>query len=437
MAREKAKILTEKIYDFVAEEGEERSCEDISEKSCVEAPQNFMLNVLNGGATKLAEQLASPGVALPWILAAIGAPASFAGILVPAKNAGSLLPQLIVSGQIRGFPRRKFFWIVPAAIQGVMMVIMAVVVSKMHGTGGGFAILGLLLFFSMASGVSSIAFKDVVAKTIPKGKRGRMLAYRATLGGIFTLVAGLFLYYYIEGTEERLPYVIILLGAAVFWFLGVLLFIWIKEEKGATQGGRTPINELKKGLELLKKDRNLVFFVVTRALLMAIPLATPFFVLQGRSLTGATISGLGLMVLVTGLANIFSSPLWGRFADQSSRKMMLVAAGLGIFNCIYVLSFPFWPESWQSLYTFVPVLLLNVVAHAGARLSRKTYLVDFAPAGERPLYVSLSNTLIGIFTIIAAGLSLIAELGGVEAMIMFFILMLGGAIFLGTRLREV
>jgi hypothetical protein len=76
-----------------------------------QAPQNFVLNVLNGSAPKLVEQLASPGLVLPWLFSAIGAPTALAGLLVPVKEAGSLLPQLAVAGSIRAYQKRKWFWV--------------------------------------------------------------------------------------------------------------------------------------------------------------------------------------------------------------------------------------------------------------------------------------------------------------------------------------
>lgn len=43
------------------------------------------------------------------------------------------------------------------------------------------------------SGIGSLAFQDVIGKTIPKPKRGQLLALHATAGGIFTLAVGLVL----------------------------------------------------------------------------------------------------------------------------------------------------------------------------------------------------------------------------------------------------
>ncbi|TVQ22078.1 MAG: MFS transporter, partial [Spirochaetaceae bacterium] len=146
-------------------------------------------------------------------------------------------------------------------------------------------------------------------------------------------------------------------------------------------------------------------------------------------------SSLGIVVVAAGIANVISSPFWGRFSDRSSRGMMIAVALLGIVNIGLMLSFQFWPDAIRTVYGFSLLLMIQVIAHAGARLSRKTYLLDFAPEKERPLYVSLSNTMIGGFTLVAAALGTIATIWSVEGMLITYSLLLAGAALLGTRLK--
>lgn len=429
--------IQDKIYEYITDDGEERSCKAISEEACHEVPGNFLKNVTNGAATKLAEQLVSPGTTLPWIFSSLGVPAALAGALVPVKDAGSLLPQLFISAKIRAFALRKWFWVVPAIMQGLSLVLMAFAVLYLKELAAGLAVLLLLAVFSISSGVASIAFKDVVAKTIPKGKRGQLLAMRATVGGVFTLGAGLWMYGGLAENESARGYFWLIMTAAALWFLAALLFAGIKEEPGATEGGRTPVKELKEAWKYFREDSNLRNFIFTRGLLMAIPLAQPFFIVLGRKEIGTQVTSLGIIIVAAGIANIISSPFWGRFSDKSSRSMMIIVALLGMANILLMASFPFWAASLKNIYVFSLLLLIQVMAHGGARLSRKTYLIDFAPEKERPLYVSLSNTMIGVFTLLAAGLGLIAGLFGAQVMLLVYAFLLICAVFLAIRLKTV
>ena len=104
--------VVERSYRILSgDDSDERSCEAIPDSACSDVPGNYLLNIGNGAATKLAEQLAGPNLVLPWLLSALGTPAALVGFLMPAKQIGSLAPQLLVSGQIRRLARRKWAWV--------------------------------------------------------------------------------------------------------------------------------------------------------------------------------------------------------------------------------------------------------------------------------------------------------------------------------------
>ncbi len=426
----------EQFYDFLIHEDEPRACKAIPEEACTHLPGNFLLNVSNGTLSKLAEKIISPDLTLAWIFRFFGAPAGLIGAIVPVKDAGSLLPQLVVSGKIRAYPVRKNFWAFSALIQGICWFVAALLVFFYQGSLLPYLLLFLLAIFSVGSGIASVAFKDVTAKTIPKEARGQMLGYRATFGGILSLVAGLILVFAIKGQGDKQVYGWMFLIAAVLWIISALLFFMVKEEKGATEGGRNPVEEFKKGYELVTKDNSFRNFLFTRALLMSVHLLSPFYVLMAKQMSGSNWNHLGYLIIVSGLANVLSSLFWGRLADQSPTRLMRISCFIAIGGAVYALLF-YLSAFELSFYAFLPVFFINGIAYSGARLSRKTYLVDYAPAAERPTYVSVANTFIGLFTLLAAAFGLIAEVFGLPVQIIFFIVLLIIAIIISFRLRKV
>ncbi len=422
------KELPRHLYEFITED-DDNACEAIPESACKEAPGNFFLNAFNGACTKLAEQIASPGLVLPWLLSAMGAPVSLSGFLVPLNRGGSLLPQLAISGRIRKFKIRKWFWVGAGSAQAVALLFMAFAALSLTGYLGGIAVLGLLTLFSIASGVGSVSYKDVLAKTIPKGKRGTLLSIRATVGGILALGGGYLIYHYVGEGEDVGMYAILLLAAALLWFLAALLFFYIKEEPGATDGARTALKEAKEGWGLLKRQPLFLRFVIARSFLLSVMLVIPFYSIFARQITGTEVSGLGLFVIANSLAMVLSSYFWGRFADRSSKHVMAAGGLVGVLGSVIALSFLILPETWQTPIVFSTVFFIAGFAHAGIRLGRKTYLVDGAPEKERPLYVAVSNTFVGLITVLSVALGFIADLFGVEWLIgLFALLMIGGVL---------
>ena len=412
MSERQTKRISDRMYEMLFDETEERACRDISETECREAPRNFGLNAANGAATKFAEQLASPDLTLPWMLSAIGAPVAITGLLVPLRRAGSLLPQLAAAGRIRELPVRKNVWVVAATVQAVSLALMALAVATLSGLVAGIAVAALLAVFSVASGVASVAYKDVLAKTVPKGRRGRLLAVRSTIGGALTLAAGLVLFLLVRETGSRLPYVALVAGAALLFAAAALLFARIREEPGATSGGRTPFQELAEAWNLLRRDRPFRRFVAARALLLTALLLQPFYVLLSRRFTGDSFGALGSFVIAAGIGRMIGGPVWGGLADRAAHRAMVLGGALAVIAAGWAIGFGLLPDSIQQFYLFAPVFILNAIAYAGVRLGRKTWLVDYAPADSRPLYVSLANTLVGAAMLAGSLLGLVAELVG-------------------------
>jgi hypothetical protein len=94
------------------------------------------------------------------------------------------------------------------------------------------------------------------------------------------------------------------------------------------------------------------------------------------------------------------------------------------------------PEAWQTSLVFAPVFLLVGFARAGVRLGRKTYLVDGAPAPERPLYVALSNTIIGVITLASSAFGLVALVFGVRVLLGVFIVLSAAGVWVAWRMPE-
>lgn len=214
-------------------------CEGIPEEACADSPRNFALNAANGTATKAAEQLASPGVVLPLLLAAVGAPLGLAGALGPVRRGASLLPGPVVSGRMRAFPRRKGFWVAAALVQAAALVVIALAAAGLSGAAAGAVVIVMLAVFSLAAGAGSVAFGDVMGKTIVTRRRGRLLGLRAAAGGVVTVAVGGALAATLGPRPARGTFAALLLAAAGLRVLGAWLFALIRDPAGAVAGGAT------------------------------------------------------------------------------------------------------------------------------------------------------------------------------------------------------
>ncbi|HET8535971.1 MAG TPA: MFS transporter [Solirubrobacteraceae bacterium] len=388
-------------------------CEGIPDEACVDAPRNFALNAANGAATKTAEQLASPGVVLPLLLAAVGAPVLLAGILEPVRRGASLLPGLVVSGRMRAFERRKGFWVAAGLVQAVTLVLSAVAAALLSGVLAGVVIVVMLALFSLASGAGSVAFGDVMGKTIVRTRRGRLLGLRAAIGGAVTVVVGGVLTATLGHQPARGTFVGLLVAAAALWLLAAWLFALTREPAGAVAGARTPLAEARAGAALLRRVAGFRRFLLARGLLAVTEVAVPFYVLAARQ-EGVDASGLGAFLVASGAAAVISNPVWGRVTDRASDRAVMTAAG-ATGTVAAVLAAALLVIDAGSEAAYAAVVFVAVTAQEGVRLGRKAYLVTAAPPAERPLYVALANTIIGLVMIALVLLGVLAQVAGVSS----------------------
>ncbi|MEC9481993.1 MAG: MFS transporter [Halomonas sp.] len=391
------------LFEKLTGDEDSRLCQDISDSACREQPGNFIRQLLASLGNKLADELASARLVLPWLLGALGAPVWMVGLLVPIREAGSLLPQIYIAGLIRGMPQRKWVWVAGGVLQAACAVLLALTALFTGGTLGGALVLGLLVVLSLSRGLSSIATKDVMGKTIAKRRRGTLQGWSGSVAGAVTLCIGAILMLFDD--QPSIGALAVLFGiAALGWLGNALCVALIREERGATQGGENAWQSVKRGLGLLREDRAFLQFNIARALLLSSALALPYIALLGQQSSGEDLGGLGILILVSGIAGMLASPLWGKRADVSSRKVMRDAGIVAALCCLVAASIAWAPGTWSaSTWPFALVYGLLVIAHAGVRLGRKTYVVDLADKDTRALYVALSNTLTGVLLLLAGG----------------------------------
>ncbi len=423
----------EAIYARLSgEDTSERACTDIPPEECTNLPHKYVLNVLNGAASKLAEQVASAKLVLPWLLGALGTPPVFVGLLLPLRQTGSLLPQLAVAGRIRRYPVRKWFWVVAAMVQVMMLLAMVAAAVLLPPSTAGLTIVTALLVFSVCRGVGSVAFQDVTGKTIPKGRRGKLLALRGMIGGLLTIGVGLAIRAAFSDTVKTHPALVLLFGGAILWLIAGLAFAGMKESPGAVAGGRDAYREVLAGLEFVRRESWFRRFLAVRAVLLSVELAAPFYVLYTKQLLPGQSKTLGIIVIAAGLAAALSSPFWGRFADLSSRKVLVLSGIMASLTGAGALAIGYLPPVWRSPYLAAAIFMLLGIAEAGVLLGRKTYLIDRAEPERRATYVAFANSAIGLVALIFGALGFVAGVIGMPGLIaiLMFLGLAGAALSL-------
>lgn len=382
----------------------DRSGQDAGQQQAT--ARNGLRQVLANTLQALGDQVVNAKTVLPWLFASLGVPALFIAFLVPIRESGSMLPQAALTPWIRRLRQRRMAWIGGAAGQAVATALMAFAAATMGGTAAGVVILAALALFALSRSLCSLAGKDVMGDTVPKGERGQINGISTALSGALAITLGLAIR--LLGGNDVSPLVLaaLLAAAALAWVCAAVVYAGVREparDAATKEAGRS--NWVAESWHLLRDDRPFRRFVLARTLLLVSALSPPFVVALAAGVGGVGLGGLGPFVIAQGLANLIGGKPFGTLADRSSRRLMTWGAAIAAAVLILFLAALAVPGMRGQWWLYPAVYLLLVLVHTAVRVARKTYVVDMAEGDQRTVYVAVANTAMGVLLLAIGALS--------------------------------
>lgn len=276
------------------------------------------------GLQNIGDQIVAPKTVLPWLFSAAGVPAVFTSLLVPIREAGSMLPQAALSPWVTSQRSRKRVWLIGSWGQAIAAALIALGALLFDAWLLGLLTLVLLAVFAVFRSLCSIAGKDVQGRTIAKGHRGQITGRATALAGAFTLAIGAALML----LPEELPrwtLGALLAAGALTWVAAALVFAGIQEPEAEPQPDATE-RGFRDTVQLVRTDRQLQRFLLVRSLMLVTALSTPFIITLASE-QHAQLSGLGAFIIASGGASLLGGRISGRWSDRSSKSTMAWAAG--------------------------------------------------------------------------------------------------------------
>ncbi|MCK0112862.1 MFS transporter [Ornithinimicrobium sp. F0845] len=383
------------------------------------------------------DQVVNAKTVLPWLFAALGVPAGLTGLLVPIRESGSMLPQAALAPWVERTRRRRHLWVLGAAGQALGAASMSGAAAVLDGLVAGLVILVALAVFALARALTSLAGKDVLGRTVPKGERGQITGVTTVLSGAVAISLGVGIRL-LGGDGAGAGVLAWLLAiAAVLWVLALVVFLGIREPDEEPTPGTETSGWAGRAVALLREDRTFRRFVLARTLLLVSALSPPFVVALAAQSGGGGLSGLGPFVIAQGIAGLIGGRTFGRLADRSSRDLMVWGAGAAsavIAGFLLLLLVPALREGW---WLYPVTYLLLALTHTGVRVARKTYVVDLAEGDQRTEYVAVANTAMGVLLLVAGALSGGLALLGEEVALLFLGILGLGGVLVSRTLPEV
>lgn len=377
-------------------------------------PANGMRIISANALQSSGDQMVNASTVLPWLFATLGVPAGLTGLLVPIREAGSMLPQAFITPLVLRVRYRKWVFIAGAVIQALAVGTMALIAALAQGLTAGITILIALTVFSLGRCLTSIASKDVQGRTIPKGERGQINGLATTAAGLVAITLGLAIRVF-GGQDLSSTQLAWLLAAGAALWVGVsLIYTGIREpapierqpEEHAADDAENTFVQMYR---MLRDDKPFRHFVTVRSLLLVSSLSPPFVVTLSIQYGADSLAGLGGFIIASGIAALIGGRLFGPMADRSSKNLMSIGAGIAsaiIIALVIITAVPeVLGEGWMTNLVFVFAYFSLTLMHTGVRVGRKTYVVDMAEGDQRTTYVAVSNTALGLVLLLVGGIS--------------------------------
>jgi hypothetical protein len=371
--------------------------------------RNFIALLSDYVSWALALTFASTTTVLPALVGHLTDSEVAVGLVSSVSIGAWLLPQLIYANLLSSKRRKKNYVVLGAVIGRPLYLIYAIAL------GLGLyrnPLLALLLLYGVqitlfaSEAFASVGWYDVMAKAIPSVRRGRLVGGAQLIKGVLSIGAGGLIASLLSADGPPFPqnYAVILALASLCFLVSLLAWCFVVEPD-------EPVEEIRPGWreyvprlrDTLRQDRIFGRLILVRLLAGCDGLALGFYVLFATRELGLPAKSLGLFTVAQTTGGILASVGLGALAERAgSHRVVQVATAIGLTAPLICLTLCLAdaPPGALTGATIVWVFMALGVTASSRMLGFSNFALELAPAGLRPTYIGLLNTLSGALIIV-------------------------------------
>jgi MFS family permease len=349
---------------------------------------------------------------LPTFVARLGGSTFLVGLITTCQSAGWLLPQLAGAGLCAGKSRMLPHILVPLYIGRPAFLVVGVLAALL-GTGSSWLLLAVLylalIVFYGTDGLASVPWFELVAKTIPPDRRGRMFGTAQVAGGLGGMAVGALVAVVLKSPALAFPlnYALLFAVSSAVFLLNLVPFFLVKEPVRApgeaAPPGFAPRLFLRSLADIVRRDRNFARLIGSRLLLGIAMSVFPFYILFMDKAMSVDPARLGLFTSAQVFGGFVGGLAIGWLADHAGTRMVIRLSGAigGIVPALALLMLAV--RGLPAAGLVYPAVVLFVLMGAVGSINTigfMNYLMEIAPLEQRPSYLGLFNTLAGALLVI-------------------------------------
>ncbi len=364
---------------------------------------NFWVSLFDGVLFSLGTSVAAPSTIMPLFISKLTTNPLPIGILSMVSQGGWFLPQLFMANLTEQVPRKK-------AIVGNLGLLLerlpffVIAFSPLLAPTAPVLTISLFLFgftwHTFGAGVVAPAWQDLVGRIFPVRQRGRFFGLSSFLGaGIGALGAALSGVILDKASFPNNFFYVFLIGALSIGLSWVFLMLTREPVQAISEDPQKPVPMFKKVPKILNRDRNFARYLVARSLISLGLMGSGFLTVAAIHRWSVPDGAVGTYTLLQLLGQAVGNLTFGFLADHTGHKRNLVF-GSALSALTSLLAWLAPAPGW-----FFGVFFLQGLTFGSLFISGVMIILEFAPREQRPTYIGLANTAIGVVGMLASSIA--------------------------------
>ncbi len=342
---------------------------------------------------------------VPSFLATLTSSAPLIGLASTLATGGWLVPQLFAANRLAGLTRRKRSVTIPAIVNRSVALLTgpAVVLLGPRSSAAALTVFfSLYLAFWVVDGIASVAWLDYLGRCLSPSSRARLITLGTIAPGIVGVGAGAVVGLVLSSPRIAWPlnYGILFLASGVLYSLSLASFFAVKDPPVATPQPRMPWPAyFGRLLVVLRTDPAFRRAVLAAIGLGGLGVAAPFYIVHGLESLGFPQASVGFFTSVQLIGSVVATLIMGLLGERRGTRSVMRLFGAAVAAVpVIALAAPFLSRAFPAAVIYVYSLVFVVVGTQGAAnmTGFLNWVLEYAPATERPLYIGFANTLSGL-----------------------------------------
>lgn len=401
--------------------------------------RNFGVLLVQGTLYTTGLQLANVSVVLPFICAQQGL-YWVAGLIYPCFSVGIVIGNSLSPFVVQHAQHRKHLVVAYATATMAALVILSAA-SAATGVLVASAFLTTALLSGLVSGVSRVAYSEVISSKLTDARRGDLVLSQGALGAIAAIVTTLMLLPFMaERDPEHSHLNVLWIGSSILAAAAVVAVL-IGPVAAARLQARVSFRQTyRAGVETARSQSWFRSYVVIQLLFVPVSLGTSFYSIHASVNHGDTAGSLHVLVISSSVGLIVGSLFW-RYVNRilGARGMLVISAALGSTAALICVAIEYLHE-WHEIFIYGIVFFLATVANQAIFTSTLSWLGAYAPEAHRATLIGFGALVVAIeSTLLGAALGAVAQGAAVIGPIVTTLglnAVAGGAAFLAVPKRS-